>query len=289
MYHVQGAQLSYNLPVEKLRHLAGSLSPLSALAVLSVAGVLGVSAWRTAIFIRTDAQATTYSAQAPTTSTPTDALTEQEMLLLGLATSANPSAEQSDVDPLSLITPQVAAQLVGQYMGLVNSGAYSQEAGQKAAEQIAGNVKAAVTYKTYTSAELKTDSATSYERMLTYKDDLRTAFAPLLKNTEDEFEIYASYVESGDRVYLERLSAAAVNYRLAAEQTAQVIVPKDALRYHVAILNAMEEFAATLDALSTHADDPLTAVALLRTYSSAEQSVLFSFNDLGTYYRSKTP
>ena len=67
------------------------------------------------------------------------------------------------------------------------------------------------------------------------------------------------------------------------------IFPTGQILRHIAILNAMQEFAATLDALAAHADDPLASVALLRTYNESESAVLYSFNDLGTYYRSKTP
>ena len=51
----------------------------------------------------------------------------------------------------------------------------------------------------------------------------------------------------------------------------------------------MEEFAATLDALVAHADDPFASVALLRGYNKAESDMLTSFNALTIYYKSKTP
>jgi len=258
------------------------------LATISVVGVLGVSVWRTADFLGANARSEIYSAKRPMPQN-VDALTQQEMLLLGLATSINPSATATDVDPISLIGTQIAAQLVGQYAGLIGAGTYSVEAGAKAAEAIAGNVKAAVTYTTYQNSDLETDADISFDRMLGYKSDLRDAFAPLLENTADEFELYARYVDTQNPIYLEQLRAAAKHYREAADKTAHVVVPTDAVRYHIAILNAMQEFAATLDALAAHADDPLASVALLRTYNESESAVLYSFNDLGTYYRSKTP
>ena len=49
----------------------------------------------------------------------------------------------------------------------------------------------------------------------------------------------------------------------------------------------MEEFAATLDGLSTHATDPLASAALLRTYNKAETDMYTSFNALSSYYAQK--
>ncbi len=51
----------------------------------------------------------------------------------------------------------------------------------------------------------------------------------------------------------------------------------------------MEEFAATLDQLAAHADDPFASVALLRGYNQAETDMLTSFNSLASYFKSKQP
>ncbi len=125
--------------------------------------------------------------------------------------------------------------------------------------------------------------------MIRYRSDLREAFAPLLKNTESELEMYAKYVETSDPIHLERLSSAAQNYREAARNTARVTVPRDAINYHLSILNAMAQFAATLDAMAKNADDPFSSVALLRNYNSAEESMLVSFDSLKNYYGQKLP
>lgn len=219
-----------------------------------------------------------------------DALEQQEMLLLGLASSSDPSAvTPEDVDPIAMIGPMVMGQLVGQYAGLIDGGTYSESAGTAAAESIARNVRAAITYDTYASVDLKTDADTSYDRMIRYRSDLREAFAPLLKNTESELEMYAKYVETSDPIHLERLSSAAQNYREAARNTARVTVPRDAINYHLSILNAMAQFAATLDAMAKNADDPFSSVALLRNYNSAEESMLVSFDSLKNYYGQKLP
>ena len=282
--------LSYTFTVEKLHLLIGGrLSAIGMTAVISVAALIGVTAWRTVSFVQANGSSATYVASAEEfPANPNDALSLQEMILLGLATSTNPSALSAE-DPITLIAPQVMAQLAGQYGGLLDAGAYTTESALLATEEIAKNMKGTVSYKTYAPEEIKTDEETSYERMLKYKDDLKVAFAPLLKNNSDEFDLFAAYIEHKDPLYIERLHTAVENYRAAIELTAHVVVPKDAVGYHIAVLNSMQEFAATIDALATHADDPLGSTALVRTYNSAEQHVYYAFNDLGVYYRQKTP
>jgi len=108
-----------------------------------------------------------------------------------------------------------------------------------------------------------------------------------LKNTQPEYEIFAYYVSTKDKKNLEKLRAAAQNYRAAAGATAHVVPPKDALNEHLGILNSTEEFAATLDVLVANADDPFASVAALRTYNQAEADVLDSFSALAKYYREK--
>jgi len=220
--------------------------------------------------------------------TASGATWQQEMTILGIPANADPAATSSD-DSIALIGPMVSAELAGEYAGLTAQGIFSTSTAQAAADQIAPNIRAVITYKTFAASDISVDSNTTYQRMLTYRADLRDSLAPLLKNTDAEFAIYGSYVETGDPSYLAQLSAAAQNYRTAADLTAKVVVPRDAVSYHVAILNAMEEFAAVLDAMTTHSADPVASAALLRSYDQAEQDMFDSFNALTTYYSSKTP
>jgi hypothetical protein len=213
---------------------------------------------------------------------------QQVMALLGIATSSNPSATSSS-DSIAMIGPMVVAELVGQYAGLQDQGTYSQRSGEQAASSIAPNIRATVSYKTYALGDIKTDSDTSYQRMLTYRSDLRIALAPLLQNTSSELDLYGKYIETSDPTYLIELSAAAKNYHVAAESAAALTVPRDAVNYHRDILNAMQEFAGMLDALAAHPGDVLASVALLRTYNQAEADMYTSFNALPAYYGQKTP
>lgn len=255
-------------------------------AALSVVTLSGVAVWKAASVIQSGAQTSAYIAAVPEQNSPVDAGWQQEMILLGLATSTTPSATSSD-DTIAMIGPMVAAQLAGRYAGIQDAGSYSQNTLDSAAESIATNVRASISYKTYAAADIKIDADTSYARMLTYRADLREALAPLLDNSTPELELFARYMESGDASYLTQLDSAAKNYRAAIANTAAVTVPKDAVNYHRAVLNAMGQFASTIDALAAHGSDTLASAALLRTFNTSEQDMYIAFNALAAYYTQK--
>jgi len=209
------------------------------------------------------------------------------------ASSSAPSgatdAVASSTDALSSLGSTVIQQLEGAYAQLLAAGEYSSTTAVQAGRSLAPYISANVQYPAFTSADIKTDSDTSYKRMLQYRSDLQTSLAPLLQNTQPEYEIFAYYVQTKDAGYLTKLEAAAENYRAAASSTATVLVPKDAVGVQVGMLNAMEEFAATLDAMSAHASDPFASAALLENYNQAENDMVSAFNALANYAKSKTP
>ena len=276
------------LTIVRIFHLIFS-SRISALAALSLVIVLCAAFWRVQSFIYARV-APTYVAAAntPTDAALSDASFAQEMMLLGLSTSSDPSAT-SETDPIAMIGPLVIAQLVGQYAGLLDTGGYSDERGTAAAEVIAEGVRAAISYKTHSTSEFKTDSNTSFDRMLEYRSDMREALAPLLENTQSEFEIYGAYIETSDPAHLETLRTVANRYQAAAASAAAITVPRDAVNYHKDIRNALEYFAATLHAMASHPEDAFASIALLRSYNDAEQKVFYAFDSLSNYYGQKLP
>lgn len=192
-----------------------------------------------------------------------------------------------DKDGISNIAENVVGALVGSYATLAESGSYTPEKGEKIAEDIAASLKASVSYSIYSADDLTIDADTSYERMLAYRNDLRIALEPLLKNPRYELELFATYIETHDARYLERLKETAANYRLAIENAANVAVPEDAVSQHVGILNALSEFGTIVERLSQHADDAFASAALLRTYNQSEANLVSSFNTLAEYYKNK--
>lgn len=285
--------LSYTCYVEKKRAYRGGrvcptwagtdgFSPIFITAALSVVALLAVTVWEMNQTLTAKSAPVAYAPQG----TILPALTQVPATA---STDQTADASSTPSDPLSTLGNTVIDQLEGAYTQMQAAGIYSTSTAEAVGQSLAPFIAASVAYPTFSAHDVQTDSDTSYTRMLQYRDDLRTAFSPLLQNTVPEYSIYAQYVDTKDSTYLTKLSQIAQNYRLAASSTAQVVAPADAVSYHVAILNAMEEFAATLDAMVAHADDPFASVALLRGYNQAESDMLNSFNSLTVYYKGKHP
>jgi len=183
----------------------------------------------------------------------------------------------------------VFGELLGTYVALKTSGAYTEEKGADVANRIAEATVAAVTYTAVTKSDIKTDPDVSYNRMLAYRTDLQTALAPLLLNSESELGIFNDYVQTHDKHYLTVLGEVAGRYHKTVSLLTAVTAPQDALDYHLGITNSLLAFATTLDALIKNADDPMATLALLRTYNSAEENVYTSFNSLASYQKRKIP
>lgn len=214
-------------------------------------------------------------------STDTNPLTENDAAGFGPLSSSHATSSIADIGP------NVMGQLAANYFAAQQSGSYSPQTGAQIAGTMAPYVKATVPSKTYSLTDVHTTSDLSYARMLTYRGDLQVALQPLLKNTEPEINIIGRYADTRNPAELVTLRSVAANYTLAASNTAAVTVPQDATSYQIAILNAMEKFAATLNAIADNAQDPITSVALLRAYNQAEQDMFTSFNALAQYYVQK--
>ena len=271
---------------QRFRH--SGFSTIRITAALCVVGLLGVSAW--------EIESALHPAVAPAIATSGSLAvgTESNTPLPKVNWQLNPSgtstvavASSTDPDGLANIAPNVVGTLLGSYSALQNAGQYSSDVGGQIAGDVASTLVANVSYSTFTASDIKTDSDTSLARMLTYRADMRTATAPLLKNKEPEYAIFARYVDSQNPKDLAELQTVAKNYRDSVALLQKVVVPADATTYHVAIMNSLSSFAATLDAMSAHANDPFASAALLRTYDAAEQDVLTSFNDEAMFYRKK--
>ena len=199
------------------------------------------------------------------------------------------SAALSGPNDFSQTQYDVFGELLGTYVALKTSGAYTEEKGADVANRIAEATVAAVTYTAVTKSDIKTDPDVSYNRMLAYRTDLQTALAPLLLNSESELGIFNDYVQTRDKHYLTVLGEVAGRYHKTVSLLTAVTAPQDALDYHLGITNSLLAFATTLDALIKNADDPMATLALLRTYNSAEENVYTSFNSLASYQKRKIP
>ncbi len=257
--------------MEKERSHVSGFSAIGVTAALSVLIFLGVTGWQTyQAFVANEKSYVAIDVKK------------------GDASSASPDlpGATSNVGS-SAIGAAVLEELVARYVTLQKKGIYTPEMGQREAEEMASTLLPDVPFTHYSASDIATDPITTKERALIYRRDLQESLKPLLENKQAEFEIFAYYIDTKDTKYLMQLKAAAQNYRAAARATVRVVVPKDAVAEHIAILNAMEEFAATLDAQVANVSDPLASLALLRTYNQAEAKMLTSFNALTTYYKEK--
>ncbi|MEY4747295.1 MAG: hypothetical protein RLZZ416_344 [Candidatus Parcubacteria bacterium] len=245
--------------------------------------LLAVAGWKIEQTIAEKRFATTYVASASSASSDPQkenppGLTDQ--------TAQDEALWSPEATPLG---NAVLGNLITRYVTLESQGSYTPDRGEKTAEAMASTLKPSVAYVPFTSADIKTTPDTSYERMLAYRKDLQGSLAPLMKNTRPEFELFGQYVETKDSLYLARLRAVAKDYADAATASAHIVVPADASPYHVAILNAMRQFGATLNEMAANASDPFASVALLRSYNQAETDMLVAFRALVSYEKSKLP
>ena len=263
-------------------------APIVITAALAVAALLAVSVWQ--IMQKTQVESRATNNFAAYSANPAQGQSPNTASYAGTGESAGTeSAMSSNPDGLSQMGSNVFSQLVKTYVALNKSGTYTPALGDTVANNIAANVKAQISYAPISESDLKTDTDTSYKRMLAYRSDLRVAFAPLLLNRENELAIFGRYIETHDKNSLAKLTEAAGRYRSAAENASQVRVPIDAIGYHSAIVNSLLQFAATLEQLVKYADDSMATLALLRSYNNSEKDVYASFNALASYETHKTP
>ncbi len=275
------------------RAYGGGLSGIVVTAVFSVAVLLTALFWQITSTIeskRASLQAVSnYSEKESASAAQENApRNTADLPQLGIAENI-PETKPYDPNDLSQIGDNALGKLIGEYASLKQSGAYTAEAGERVAESVASSLTAPVAYAPILESDIRVDPDATYVRMLQYRSDMRIAFAPLLQNTEAEFAVFARYVETRDESNLAELSGYAERYRKAAENAKSAVVPKDSVSYHARIINSLLQFAATLEAMVKHADDPMASLALLRTYNSAELKVFTSFNSLATFQRNKTP
>ncbi|MBP9757940.1 MAG: hypothetical protein KBD06_05035 [Candidatus Pacebacteria bacterium] len=275
--------------MQKLRAVFGGFSPIAITAMLSVALLISVTTARVVIALRPASAETVPTALAALTASSSEEIlfAQQQMLLLGESDLTDMRAT-STTDHLSLIGPMIAAEILGTYAQIRDSGEeYTKEDLRSAAAKIAEHMKAVVAYAPFDNSDFKTDSDSSTERVRSYRDDMVNALKPLSSIPSAEYVIYGHYVETSDPIYIQQLKDAAESYRQSANNAALIVVPRDAVNYHRDLLNSLRAFASVLDGLASHGDDPFASVALLRTYNDKEKGIYDAFDNMRAYYGKK--
>ena len=206
------------------------------------------------------------------------------------ASSTDPLAMlDTATDTLPSVAPTAWTLLFAKYDALQKNGTLNDSSIQKLGQDVAAAVKPDLYYEKVDETMIRTDQDTSYQHMITYRNTLRNALKPLVDNTTPEIDLIGGYEQTGDSSYLDKMRASAANYRLAASNTLAVVAPSDAVVYHVAVINSLREFGASLDAFADYATNTVTAAAILMSYNQAEQDVVTSFSALAQYFSSKKP
>ena|SRR3989344_4627047 len=287
----QTSVTGYNSSVENRRMYARGLSSIASTAVISVAVLLSALVWQITAITNSKQEslyAISTSNSGTSYATNGEAALSDNFILSQSETATNADIKPYDPNDLSQTGENAFGKLIGTYVALKQSGAYTAAVGERVAEDVADSLNAPVEYTAILESDIKAVSDTSYKRMLQYRSDMRTAYEPLLQNKEPEFAVFARYVETGDKSNLATLSLYAERYKKAASNAKNAVVPKDIVSYHVRIANSLLQFAATLEAMVKYADNSMASLALLRTYNGAEADVLTSFNSLATFQRNKT-
>lgn len=250
------------------------VSPFRVSAYAAVVLLVGVIGWSESAQPQSTSSRTQTATPAASSDASNDALT---------ALASSTGQDFSGITPLG-------ASILGQAVVAYDKAAQqasSSAAGLAAVQSFGAEVTPPVDYKTYAASDIQTVSDTSKDRVISYRADLRTALAPLLENKDNELDLFAQYIDTKDQSYLDKLSAESQNYKLAIANTEKVVAPADAASYQASILTSMSQFSATLDALVNNASDPFASSALLRTYLSAQDDMVASFNSVGTYASQK--
>ena len=205
------------------------------------------------------------------------------------ATPVDPLVAKTATNTLPKLDKTALAMIFANYGILKKQGGFSSSTADALGVQVAEAIKPNIYFEPLTARSLNIVQDTSYNRMIAYRTDLQTAFKPLLENKESEISIIGSYEQSKSASDLDKLRDVAANYDAAASAAAKVAVPSDAVTYHLAVINSLREFSATLNAFSDYATNSITSAAVLMSYNQAEQNVTSSFSALAKYFTTKQP
>jgi hypothetical protein len=210
---------------------------------------------------------------------------QDELARTGFSISTSTATSTPDDDPVAAMGSRLLNSLLSGYDSLQQLDSYTPAQGEELVGALTSNFKAPGVTVMHTKSELTLDSGSSQERIMTYRSDMRMAMFELVDLTaEPEFSLFAYFVQTNDRKWLEELSKAAQRYRIAEQNLMKVSVPESAADVHLRAVNAIAVYAQTLERLVRFANDPLASMALLRTYNESEREYLLAFDALAKFY-----
>jgi hypothetical protein len=271
-----------------IRSIPLSTTATVMVAVLLIAVANRIAQWSGVTYVAAPA---THTDQPPRSPEPVESPASrdwrEDLISLGVIASGTPETATSS-DPVAYVGDILATELLRGYSTMKETDTYSVEAARAFGTTLGTNVLPESLHTPIDPAAIRTDEDVSRDRVLSYRADMREAMSVLISDSPPEFVLFAEYLESGNAERLRAIEASAERYRAASAALQNVIVPKDALEYHVRAVNALEAYANTLDRLVLFSAQPLSSLALLRTYNEAERELLFAFDVLAQYYVRKS-
>lgn len=209
---------------------------------------------------------------------------QDELAKGGIAVSTS-TGQGTTSDPVASVGDSLAQSLVSGYLSLKEHDAYTPERGEQLANTLVSGFRAPTIFEPHTKSSLTIEADVSKVRISKYRNDMREALSDMVDpNTEPDFSLFARFVATNDRTWLEKLSLSASQYRAAEEKVLKVPVPESAVEVHLRAVNAIGEFAETLERLVRFSSDPLATMALLRTYNDTEREFFLAFDALAEFY-----
>ncbi len=211
---------------------------------------------------------------------------QEELVKLGLVSTSTEGVAAATTT--TSIADIISQQFLDAYVSLKNSGRYTPELGAEVGRSIGSAVRAPSQFVVHGESEVMKDANTSITRALEYRADMRVALTILISDARPEFESFGMYIETKNPERLYELQEAAERYETAEQKLLSVVVPQDAAPIHLRVVNALGSYADSLRQLVLYADDPLSTLAVLRTYNDAEREMLYAFDALASYYVRKS-
>jgi hypothetical protein len=176
-------------------------------------------------------------------------------------------------------TEGLARELFATYASLKTGGGIGTEFQNQAVEAVVERyVQESVVY-TYSSDELTYASTQDSETIAEYRTAVREALQAAAVVERSELEVYAYLIDSGRSVYEEELSRNASIYRGIAQALKRIPVPLLLSANHLALMNALMDFAAAIDDMVATYRDPLAALIATSAYADADDRARGALRD----------
>jgi hypothetical protein len=201
----------------------------------------------------------------------------------------SPAATSSTPEEVAHLGDNIASQIMANYTVMQQEGSYTSAAAASAGADIAAEAgQVRIAHPIYTEADITiVQDALTPARITRYQEDMAKALRPLANNTAPELSFFGYFVETQDETYLAKLRGIADDYRAAAAQAEHVAVPFGMRSLHVSLLNALQAFSASIDAVIDNAGDPITSTALLVSYNRAEDTLRAVQSAYTSFYASR--